>query len=116
VDLADVQFRPVSSTGAEGVRPWCLQFTERRSTMRTSQLVRTTIATSAIAAALTLFTVVGAPTANAERPDRGGTGADDGAGLDIGQIVAMRHEAAAQYYVDHARELYGDGFGSAHPH
>jgi hypothetical protein len=68
--------------------------------MNTSQLRRTAIATSAITAALMLLTIVDAPIASAQRPDSE-TGAHS-AVLDLGQIVAMRKAAAAQYYVDHA--------------
>ncbi len=75
--------------------------------MNTSQFRRTAAATSAVAAALALLTVVGAPMASAQRPDPGSRASAHLAAPDIGQVVAMRKAAAAQYYVDHALELQG---------
>jgi hypothetical protein len=72
--------------------------------MNTVQLHRTSIVSSALAAALLLLTLVGAPAADADRPDAAGT-STHGAALEIDQVVAMLKAAAAQYRVDHAREL-----------
>jgi hypothetical protein len=79
--------------------------------MNTSHLGRTTLATSAVAATLILVTAGGAPTASAQIPApvlvhrvpsaAGAAGAVD----DIGVMVAMRKEAAARYYVQHAGEI-----------
>jgi len=73
--------------------------------MNTDKIRRTTLTTSAIAAALTMLTVAGAPVASAERPDPSSRTGAHSADLDIGLVVAMRKAAAAQYYVDHALEL-----------
>ena len=74
--------------------------------MNTTQLRRTSIATSALAAALTLLTVADAPIAGANRPEPGFGSNAHSVVLDIDQLVAMRKEAAAQYYVDHAGQVH----------
>jgi hypothetical protein len=74
--------------------------------MNTSHLRRTTVSASALAAALTLLTVVHAPTANAMLAhDPGPATSAHSTWLQIDEIVTIRKVAAAQNYVDHASEL-----------